>query len=206
VLDRAFTIELSDVDFLKYEITGGKDKSHLSDGQKQTLIDAFTRFDVSTGTRQFAQIRKDEIAEIIEQEPDIRTYLHSLNKLLQNHRFHFGYRIFDEIAQYLYNNRRNGMMDFIPAFDHAVFMKVLPKFSGSRARLRAPLLSLLAWTLYPANPEPALKSVQQSFTTLDLADVTAITDFTCDASFKVVATRAMQMLVTLENDGFVSFG
>jgi 5-methylcytosine-specific restriction endonuclease McrBC GTP-binding regulatory subunit McrB len=206
VLDRAFTIELSDVDFLNYEIAGGTSAPQLGDAQKQRLLDAFTHYNAATGKRGFAQIRKEEIAKITEQEPTIREYLNSLNRLLQHYRFHFGYRVFDEIAQYLYNNQQNGMMEFIPAFDQAVFMKVLPKFSGSRARLRAPLLSLLAWTLYPANPEPALSSVQQSFEALDLADVSALSDFTRDAIFKVVAVRAMQMLVALEHDGFVSFG
>ena len=77
-------------------------------------------------------------------EPGISAFPYAFNRQLQNHRFHFGYRVFDDIAQYLYNNRANSMMPFQDAFDQAVLLKVLPKFNGSRARLRAPLLSLLA--------------------------------------------------------------
>ncbi len=94
----------------------------------------------------------------------------------------------------------------MPAFDQAVFMKVFPKFSGSRARLRAPLLSLLAWTFYPANPEPALgRSSSRSWrSTLKTPPLSPI--FIRDAPFKTVAARAAQMLITLESEGFVSFG
>ena len=45
------------------------------------------------------------------------------------------------------------MMPFAVAFDQAVLMKVLPKFSGSRARLRTPLLSVLAWAINPVTPD-----------------------------------------------------
>jgi hypothetical protein len=185
---------------------GGQGQDRLSDRQKRSLLDAFTRLDSSTGQRRFARIDKAEIAAIGEQEPIIRAYLDSLNKLLQTHRFHFGYRVFDEIAQYLHNSHENGMMEFQAAFDQAVFMKVLPKFSGSRARLRAPLFSLLAWALNPVNPESTLKSVHQSFQALDVDAAAALTQFTSDAMFPRVAARALHMLITLESDGFVAFG
>lgn len=130
----------------------------------------------------------------------------SLNRQLQSNCFHFGYRVFDEIAQYLFNNHINGMMPFISAFDQAVLMKVLPKFTGSRARLRAPLLSLLAWTFSPDNPASIRLSTQQQFEALNPDNSAAIANFTANATFQVVANRATQMLLTLETDGFVSFG
>ena len=206
VLDRAFTIELSDVDFLNYDLSHGTERARIGHAEKQLLLNAFTRYDPANDTRKFAQVDKGEVAEIVALQPEIRTLLNSLNKQLQNHRFHFGYRVFDEIAQYLYNNHNNKMMEFIPAFDQAVYMKVLPKFSGSRARLRAPLLSLLAWTLDPSNPGPMQNIVQQSFSTLALDNMDSVSAFTANAVFPTVARRTMQMLVTLENDGFVSFG
>jgi 5-methylcytosine-specific restriction endonuclease McrBC GTP-binding regulatory subunit McrB len=206
VLDRAFTIELSDVDFLGYQLLAEAVGPHVAVDQKQKLLDDFTRYDPITGTRDFAQIKKHEVADIVAQYPEIRRYLDSLNKLLQFHRFHFGYRVFDEIAQFLYNNHMNGSLDFTSAFDQVVFMKILPKFSGSRARLQAPLLCVLAWALDPENPAQSLNSVQNSFVELDFGNVTAVAVFTEAALFKTVAARTLQMLLTLENDGFVSFG
>jgi hypothetical protein len=97
------------------------------------------------------------------------------------------------------------MMPFMEAFDQAVLMKVLPNFTGSRARLRAPLLSLLAWTFSPTDPASVRQSVQQRVESPDFDD-TAVAAFTHDAAFKAVATRATQMWITLDTDGFVSFG
>jgi hypothetical protein len=84
-------------------------------------------------------------------------------------------------------------------------MKVLPKFSGSRARLRGPLLSLLGWALNPASPI-STTDVQRAFTALDIDDDGADARFIEDAAFPVTARRALQMLIALENDGFVAFG
>jgi hypothetical protein len=149
----------------------------------------------------FAQIRKTEIHDIVERRPEIRTRLQNLNSLLKKDRFHFGYRTFDEISQYLSNNDLNEMMEFDQAFDHAVFMKVLPKFSGSRARLRSPLLSVLAWAINPDLPD--LTKITSAFdkSTPEFGDITYP-----DATCRRVAERAHQMLAALETDGFVSFG
>ncbi len=144
VLDRAFTIELADVDFSDYPIAGaGSGETALADGEKQSLLSQFTR------EGRFALIDKTEIGEVVARHPRIRDDLQALNGLLQPHRMHFGYRVFDEIAQSLFNSDLNGMMTFERAFDQAVFMKVLPKFTGSRARLQSPLHGVLAWAIDP---------------------------------------------------------
>ncbi len=80
--------------------------------------------------------------------PEIRHWLQLLNALLATWRMNFGYRVFDEIAQFLANVEANDGFEsfgsFEHAFDVAVLMKVLPKFSGSAARLERPLLDLFA--------------------------------------------------------------
>jgi 5-methylcytosine-specific restriction enzyme B len=206
VLDRAFTIELTDVDFLNYKIEIVPSTPRIDETEKRRLLEHFTRRDPVTGKPRFAQISKAEISEIVAQEPRIREYLDSLNRQLQHHRFHFGYRVFDEIAQYVYNNGTNGMMPFHDAFDQAVLMKVLPKFTGSLARIRPPLISLLAWTFDPANPGSVRPSIEQRFRDLNHDDATSVAGFTDAATYKAVAHRATHMLMTLETDGFVSFG
>ncbi len=148
------------------------------------MLDEFTR------NGRFARIDKDQIAEFVERHPRIRAELQSLNALFQHNRVHFGYRIFDEISRYLSNNRENGMLTFDDAFDQAVFMKVLPKFTGSKARLRAPLHSVLAWALYPGSPEPMLAPVTASFESMLGAEYVDIDGFVRDAKFRVVASRS----------------
>ena len=198
VLDRAFTIELTEVDFRNFPPKTVIDAPAINESGKRAMLDAFTR------DGQFARIDKGEVAAAVDAHPEIRDHLQSLNELLKRNRFHFGYRIFDEIAQYLFNNDENKMMTFPEAFDAAVFMKVLPKFTGSRSRLRSPLLSLLAWAIDPT--VPPTKEVVTSFETHMAGTSEVLREQVDAAALPQVASRALQMLETLETDGFVSFG
>ena len=200
VLDRAFTIELADVSFEHYPIaSASSDVVMLSDSDKDALLQAFTR------EGRFALIDKGEIGTVVVEHPRIRTDLQALNTLLQPHRMHFGYRVFDEIAQYLHNNDINGMMPFEDAFDQAVFMKVLPKFTGSRARLQSPLHGVLAWAIDPAST--SRDDVGAAIVRFNaFYSGTAVEAWTVEPVFSVVAARVRDMLVALERDGFVSFG
>ncbi len=206
VLDRAFTIELADVDFSNYPIAGAEsDAATLTDDQKSGLLRAFTRFDSETGKARFALIDKDEIGAVVAEHPRIRADLQALNALLQPHRMHFGYRVFDEIGQYLHNNDLNRMMGFEDAFDQAVFMKVLPKFTGSWARLQSPLHGVLAWAIDPVQTSDA--DVERVVAEFNLFYGAKATDaWIVKPAFPVVAARVRDMLIALERDGFVSFG
>lgn len=208
VLDRAFTIELADVDFTDYPIVSDRSAAaKLTDDEKTALLRAFTRFDPETGNARFALIDKDDVQAIVAKYPAIRDDLQALNGLLQQNRMHFGYRVFDEIAQYLYNNDRNGMMPFEAAFDQAVFMKVLPKFTGSRARLQSPLRKVLAWAIDPGKTTAAdIDATVQEFIAYERGIDTEAWEWPLDARFPTVAARVRDMLVALERDGFVSFG
>jgi len=198
VLDRAFTIELTEVDFTTYNPGALASAAVLDEAGRQAMQTAFTR------NGAFARIDKQEVAAAVVDHPEIREHLQSLNELLMRNRFHFGYRIFDEIAQNLHNNDENGMMPFSEAFDAAVFMKVLPKFTGSLSRLRSPLLSLLAWAIDPALP-PTKETVTSFETHMD-GKSEALRARVDGAALPRVASRALQMLESVESDGFVSFG
>jgi 5-methylcytosine-specific restriction protein B len=199
VLDRAFTIELTNVDFADYPPTSAPTDADLSDDEKRRLLTAFTR------NGRFAQVNKAEIAAVVHAHPQMRSWLSNLNTGLAEDRFHFGYRVFDEIAQFTHNADMNGMFDtWETAFDHAVFMKVLPKFNGSRARLLGPLTTLAAWAIDPEAPDPA--SVTSHFHALRTDHATTLQDLAASAKFPRVAKRGLQMMIALEEDGFVSFG
>jgi hypothetical protein len=199
VLDRAFTIELTDVDFSNYPPPAITSGSQLSESEKRQMLEAFTR------NGSFAQVSKVDVAAAVEDHPQIRSWLSSLNTRLEQDRFHFGYRVFDEIAQFIFNADANGMFpSWEEAFDHAVFMKVLPKFNGSRARLFGPLTTLAGWAVNPDDPSPdsiAVHIRQQQETSTAGTEVPVAA-----ACLPRVAKRALQMLTALEEDGFVSFG
>lgn len=153
------------------------------------------------------RIDKDEHVEIVDKYPRIGHDLAALNALLQPHRMHFGYRVFDEICQYLYNNDRNGMMTFEEAFDQAVFMKVLPKFSGSRARLQSPLHGVLTWAVNPRQTtREDVNGAVALLNTYIRGEAGESEGWTAEPAFPAVAARVRDMLVALERDGFVSFG
>lgn len=199
VLDRAFTIELTDVDFKDYPPHPADAGEPMSDDDKHALLRAFTR----AGT--FAQISKDDIRAIVEEHGEIRTWLANLNTELEKHRFHFGYRVFDEIAQFVFNADDNGMFPrWRDAFEHAVYMKVLPKFNGSRARLHRPLLALVAWAIEPNQPD--VDYVESQFNQTPRTGTGEFSTLTDGATFPSIAERGVQMLQALEEDGFVSFG
>jgi 5-methylcytosine-specific restriction enzyme B len=203
VLDRAFTIELTDVDFSAYPPTPATAGPELPDAERQALLKAFTR----NGT--FAIIDKRDVRASVDNHPEIRTWLASLNTTLAKHQFHFGYRVFDEIAQFIYNADGNAMfagdgidetIAWKSAFDHAVYMKVLPKFNGSHARLHGPLTVLLDWAMNPSQPS-------WGWAEAHLADPQDAKEALLDeAVLRRVATRAMRMLELVEANGFVSFG
>jgi hypothetical protein len=197
VLDRAFTIELTDVDFMDYPPTPAPNgTSTLDDATKQDLLCQFSR------NGKFARIDKGEIADFVQRHDDVRQSLQHLNTALARFRMHFGYRVFDEIVQYLANNEANNMESREAAFDQAVLMKVLPKFTGSRARLEDPLRAVLTWALDPTGiAEEETQGLLQHWSPGD--DVDTILQA---GSCKRVARKVADMLWTLERDGFVSFG
>src|SRR5699024_8223078 len=141
VLDRAFTMELTEVDFSDYPRPVAEDDGEtFDDAEKQQFLEIFSQNGV------FPQIRKNEIREFVSANEDIRRSIQTLNSNLANYRFHFGYRVFDEIMQFLANAEANEMYDddgHVIALDSAAFMKVLPKFSGSEARVGLPLAALI---------------------------------------------------------------
>ncbi|MGC4107718.1 MAG: hypothetical protein QM753_15460 [Thermomicrobiales bacterium] len=201
VLDRAFTIELSDVDFSAYPPTRADDAPAPIDGdERRALLDVFSR-----GGR-FVGIDKGEVVGIVGAHPEIRTWLQTLNTRLARSQMQFGYRVFDEIAAFVGSYEAVvPQASLEEAFDLAVLMKVLPKFSGSVSRLERPLLQVLAWCVNP--DEPPYAAVRAAWD--------ALGDGTMQdhdllgpgrAFFPVTARRVARMLDTLAVDGFASFG
>lgn len=208
VLDRAFTIELTDVDFNNYPPEPVEGDADLSDDERQALLDAFV-----DGGERYPRIDKADIREVVERHGQFRADLASLNASLKRYRMHFGYRVFDEIMQFVYNAEENGLFEPEEAFDHAVLMKVLPKFNGSRTRLKNPLFELLHWCHRGGVLTPEVRAdIGAQFVKLsdDLRpfDTIVLTESETDDDWRYPATgrRAALMMQDLSTDGFASFG
>jgi len=201
VLDRAFTLELTEADFRTYP-PQGTDAVALTDTKRQALLEQFSH------SGKFARVEKAAVATCIAAHPEVRNRLQTLNDLLRPHDLHFGYRVFDEIVSFLAAAEKNSLYTNLggmeAAFDAAVLMKVLPKFHGSRGKLERPLQAVLAWCVNPGSPDPA--SIRQELERIDSA--ADLEDVWRKLTFRLPATarRAQRMMGSLYTTGFAAFG
>lgn len=201
VLDRAFTLELTEADFRAYppHHTGAVP---LTDALRQALLEQFSR------NGKFACMEKTVISAYISTHPQVRNRLQTLNDLLRPYDLHFGYRVFDEIVAFLAaaeeNNLYANLGGMEAAFDAAVLMKVLPKFHGSRGKLERPLQAVLAWCTNPENPDlaPIRQELERIDSTANLEPVWG------RFSFRLASTarRVQRMIGSLYTTGFAAFG
>jgi len=151
VLDRAFTMEIRDVDLSGYPLEpaaegGGAD---TDDFPATELLTDFTR------SGAYAQITKDDVWRWSTGRRAYVEELDRLNKILSEHDFGFGYRVVDEVLGFLGAVADSPVADALPAqaaFDQAVLMKVLPKMHGTLQRLRQPLTDVMEWAGPEAEP------------------------------------------------------
>ena len=205
VLDRAFTLELTEADFSTYLTQPPEENVELDDRERRTLLRDFTFDGEFTGC---GYVDKQYIAKYLSNHPQVRTRLQTLNDLLRPYDLHFGYRVFDEILWFLdaaeYNKLFADLGDYEAALDAAVLMKVLPKFHGSRGKLEAPLRAVLAWCIDPDAPaqDAITDALRQIEAGDDVGDVLSRITF----RYPVTAERARRMLRALYTDGFAAFG
>lgn len=195
VLDRAFSIELNEVDF---ELLYAEETADvLSSSERREIAQAFS----VNGT--YPRIDREAAAKLLEESPQVRDRLQSLNESLMPYDMHFGYRVFDEIVMFLIHAARNELFPegLDDAFDASVLMKVLPKFHGSRTKLERPLLLVLRWC---ANPDEDLDQANEAYATLEIALSKAPTEE--NLKLPATAARVRRMLGALETNGFASFG
>jgi energy-coupling factor transporter ATP-binding protein EcfA2 len=202
VLDRAFTLELTEADFSTYPPEVDDNQIGPNDTERRGILEDFTLDGA------FVRIDKQIITDYLAGHPEVRTRLQALNDLLRPYDLHFGYRVFDEIVSFLAAAEHNKLFadlgDAETAFDAAVLMKVLPKFHGSRGKLEVPLRAVLAWCIDPDAPAEggvanALKGVEAGN---DVAKALAQLPY----RYPRTAERARRMLRALYTDGFAAFG
>ncbi|GGR11229.1 McrB family protein [Deinococcus ruber] len=199
VLDRAFSLEFTDVDFTHYP----------PKASGAATLDAHT-LRAFTSDGQFAQIQKASVAAALTHHPEVRAALQALTSLLRPHLLHFGYQVFDEIVLFHAHARRSGMLaEPGVALDAAVSMKVLPKFHGGRAKLWAALVKVLCWSADPQQPHLALEQLNSILAGRALEDASLhdLRKILLDEpQAPMTSARALRMLEDLERDGFTAFG
>ncbi|WP_051633872.1 AAA family ATPase [Bacillus sp. UNC41MFS5] len=176
VLDRANTIE-----FNRVELTN---LSFLEEGEEVQPI-AVTDIKFRANYLHLKDLYGSNKA-LVEK---VTVELETLNKSLQVINAHVGYRVRDEICFYLDYNENSNLMDFKVAFDHCILQKILPRISGSDKRverLLSELYHLFTGRKYIENLESYEEELKQ-------------------AKYRNSATKVLEMLRRLKDDGFTSF-
>ena len=199
VLDRAFTLELTEADFTDYPPDPSNTREgELSTEEREAVLDNFSR------GQEFVQIDKASIAAYLEKRGKVRDHLQHLNSQLRPYQLHFAYRVFDEIVSFLICAERNQLyQERDEAFDAAVLMKVLPKFHGSRGKLEGPLKRVLAWCLSPEVPD--YETISEVLNREQDSDAAVRALEEQPYRHERTAAKACHMLWELYTSGFASF-
>ena len=179
VLDRAMVLEFDEVDLGRL-----RDDGPEFDASGYRFPETLPPFGLAT-SGDYASM------------PDVfHEHLVAMNRILEEARSHLGYRSAIEIARFvkLYGDMvpesPTDAVDLRP-LDAAVLQKILPRLSGNRAKLEAPLATFCAY----------LRDLAVPTVDVHLHDF----DRSAAAGLPRAYRRAVEMLVSLREFGFVSF-
>ncbi len=127
VLDRANTIEFSEVDFT---LLPAKESYPV-----ETLISKNQSFETE-------YIYLKDCLEDVEYVRIINDKLDRINKVLTNANLQVGYRVRDEICFYMIYNKSFKLLDEDDALDYAIKQKILPRIQGSSNQIFKVLIEL----------------------------------------------------------------
>jgi len=196
VLDRAFTIELSDVDLANWSSTG-------------TGIIHSTKWPVKNW--QPLALRLGKLETLGENEKGlingVITHLTEINRILIHAQLQVGYRSRDEIALFVLHAQDyrdafiTSAQKVVDPVDLAIQMKILPRIAGGSAPVRRVILELLGWAI---NKKP-LSNEESAEKILDEWDKAERPDSYPDAEFPRTAARLCMMWDRIRTEGFTSF-
>jgi 5-methylcytosine-specific restriction endonuclease McrBC GTP-binding regulatory subunit McrB len=186
VLDRANVIEFNDVDLANYE------KGIASaDGCILKEQDVREKLLPMAGETPFCN--KADYTRAQEMDSDTGVCLSTILEILHPHNLHFGYRVVNEIAQFILH-ASDMLQDFNleETLDIQILQKILPKFHGTQAKLEEPLGKLLAF---------CKGKNTASYESL-LSESEEIPE---DAPFPRSAHKLIRMIQNLKIQGYTSF-
>ena len=177
VLDRANTIEFSDVDLdnLFFETNEGVESLNVSNDFLKTTY--LKTMDIEEEYREYAKEVNKKIIEI--------------NEILKKSQKQFAYRLIDEILFYLVENKKANLLDEDTAFDYQIMQKILPAINGSEQSVYQVLIDLLNF-IFETND---IETVEEAENHLETTTV----------KYKNSAKKIIYMLKGYQNDGYVSY-
>ena len=177
VLDRANTIEFSDVDLdnLFFETNEEVESLNVSNDFLKTTY--LKTMDIEEEYREYAKEVNKKIIEI--------------NEILKKSQKQFAYRVRDEILFYLVENKKSNLLDEDTAFDYQIMQKILPAINGSEQSVYQVLIDLLNF-IFETND---IETVEEAENHLETTTV----------KYENSAKKIIYMLKGYQNDGYVSY-
>lgn len=156
VLDRAFTIELNEVDLQSYTTLDAHQTS-------ESVLDLDKFWGLAGAWRKPEPEDWCELGGL--DGGQYQQWLVDLNQLLKGEGRHFGYRVANEISRFVLLAMKQVVKAnnaATVAFDFAVLEKVLPKLNGTQQELHELLRKLFAFAVNPADPQDELEPLDFS--------------------------------------------
>jgi MrcB-like, N-terminal domain/AAA domain (dynein-related subfamily) len=196
VLDRAFTIELSEVHLRNWKPNGGPVRAPSTWPMTWWNPIKIHLSELSNATA--AQL--SEINRAI-------TALDAINQLLGPAQLQIAYRTRDEVAFYLLHAQQisdafiDGEGDAVDPLDLALQMKILPRITGSSSAIRKCVLGLLGWA---TNGTP-LESGDQANSLLKRWEKFGRPSTLINSKYPRLSARLCLMWQRLDADGYTSY-
>lgn len=177
VLDRANTIEFSDVDLdnLFFEVNEKVESLNVSNDFLKTTY--LKTMDIEEEYRDYAKEVNKTIIEI--------------NEILKKSQKQFAYRVRDEILFYLVENKKANLLHEDIALDYQIMQKILPVISGSEESIYQVLIDLLNFVC----DTNTIDSIEEATNYLKETKV----------RYENSANKIIYMLKGYQNDGYVSY-
>lgn len=180
VLDRANTIEFSDVDL--GNLFGDSDNENtetLNINNNFLKTNYLKTIDIEEEYREYAKEINKKIIEI--------------NEILKKSKKQFAYRVRDEILFYMIENKKSELLDENLAFDYQIMQKILPAINGSERSIEKILVDLFNFICEK--------------TVIEFADIEEAENYLQneDVRYKNSAEKIIHMLKGYNDDGYVSY-
>ncbi|MFH1282886.1 MAG: AAA family ATPase [bacterium] len=198
VLDRAFTVELSDIDLGKWEAGNMQPAGKIN----WPLNNWYPRAIQLGKLEKYSDEERQTTEEIIARLKDI-------NNILVHAQLQIGYRTRDEIVMFVLHAKELSSSfkthggNNVDPFDLALQMKILPRIVGGSSPVRRVVYELLGWT---TNKGQLYQNEEDAQSLLNKWDTSGrpsrIND---DVKYPFTAARLCLMLDRIKNEGFTSF-
>jgi hypothetical protein len=196
VLDRAFTIELSDVDLTALGSSALPNVSVAS----WAAASWYPRAIQLGGLGKLKGEEQEVVSKVV-------STLVEINKFLTQAQLQVGYRTRDEIALFVLHAQEckssfvTRLGSTVDPLDLALHMKILPRITGGSSAVRYTLLNLLGW----AREGKPLDDDEKARDAIDGWQNAGCPEYLSDAIYPRTASRLCLMLNRLLNEGFTSF-